>query len=92
MLKQVARHRREEVNLDTGERRSWVEEQEYEVMDLTGTPPPKAGPSTSEARNPLSSLMDSPPKTTAVGELQEETQSNHPVQTQVRGRQMSWPI
>ena len=91
----MARHRREEVNLDTGERRSWVEEQEFEVMDLTGTSPPKATPSTSsrpveKTRNPLDSMTASPTKTTAVGELRDATLSNLTVQTQVR-RRMIWP-
>jgi hypothetical protein len=40
--KQVAQHRREEVDVDTGARRSWVEEEEMEVMDLTGETPTKA--------------------------------------------------
>jgi hypothetical protein len=40
--KQVAQHRREEVDVDTGARRSWVEEEELEVMDLTGETPTKA--------------------------------------------------
>ena len=90
----MARHRREEVNLDTGERRSWVEEQEFEVMDLTGTSPPKAIPSTSsrleKTRNPLDSMMAIPPKTSDVGTLHDSTPSNPTVQTLVR-RQMTWP-
>jgi hypothetical protein len=40
--KQVARHHRVEVDVDTGSRRSWVEEEELEVMDLTGETPAKA--------------------------------------------------
>jgi len=41
VLKEVERVRREEVDLDTGRRRSWLETNEYEVLDLCGdTPPP----------------------------------------------------
>jgi len=39
--KQVTKHRREEFDLETGKRRSWVEEEEFEVMDLTGESPAK---------------------------------------------------
>ena len=34
--KEVASERREEVDLETGTRRSWVEAREFEVLDLTG--------------------------------------------------------
>ena len=34
--KEVAKERREEVDLDTGHRRSWVEEKEFTIYDLTG--------------------------------------------------------
>ena len=34
--KEVARERREELDLETGRLRSWVETREYEVLDLTG--------------------------------------------------------
>ena len=34
--KEVARERREELDLETGRRRSWVESREFEVLDLTG--------------------------------------------------------
>ena len=34
-------HRREEVDIETGRRRSWVEEEEREVYDLTGDTPVK---------------------------------------------------
>ena len=41
VLKEVERVRREEEDLDTGRRRSWLETNEYEVLDLCGdTPPP----------------------------------------------------
>ena len=34
--KGVAKERREEVDLDTGHRRSWVVEKEFDIYDLTG--------------------------------------------------------
>ena len=34
--KEVAKERREELDLETGTRRSWVESREFEVLDLTG--------------------------------------------------------
>ena len=34
--REVARERMEEVDLETGRRRSWVESREFEVLDLTG--------------------------------------------------------
>lgn len=34
--KEVARERREEVDLETGRRRSWIESVEFDVLDLTG--------------------------------------------------------
>ena len=37
-------HRREEVDIETGRRRSWVEEEEREVYDLTGDTPMKPLP------------------------------------------------
>jgi len=37
-------HRREEVDIETGKRRSWVEEEEREVYDLTGDTPVKPLP------------------------------------------------
>ena len=37
--REVARERREEVDLETGSRRSWVETRELEVLDLTGNFP-----------------------------------------------------
>ena len=36
MRREVARERREEFDLETGRRRSWVESREFEVLDLTG--------------------------------------------------------
>ena len=45
VVKEVSKQRREEVDLDTGKRRSWVETTEYEVLDLCGETPdkPKSG-------------------------------------------------
>ena len=34
--KEVATERREEVDLETGRRRSWVETREFDILDLTG--------------------------------------------------------
>jgi len=41
VVKEQTRHRREEVDLETGKRRSWVEVEEFEVFDLTGDTPAK---------------------------------------------------
>eukprot|EP00092_Neocalanus_flemingeri_P039770 GFUD01043309.1.p1 GENE.GFUD01043309.1~~GFUD01043309.1.p1 ORF type:complete len:262 (-),score=67.77 GFUD01043309.1:321-1106(-) len=41
VVKEVAKQRKEEVDLETGKRRSWVETTEFEVMDLTGETPVK---------------------------------------------------
>ena len=43
VVKEVSMQRREEIDLDTGKRRSWVEPQEYEVLDLCGVTPDKSG-------------------------------------------------
>ena len=50
VVKEVSKQRREEVDLDTGKRRSWVETTEYEVLDLCGETPdkPKLGARTVE--------------------------------------------
>ena len=40
VVKQVAKQRKEEVDLETGKRKSWVETTEFEVLDLTGETPP----------------------------------------------------
>ena len=34
--REVARERREEVDLETGNRRSWIESVEFDMLDLTG--------------------------------------------------------
>ena len=46
VVKEVAKQRREEVDLDTGRRRSWVETIEVEVLDLCGKSPDKPQPCT----------------------------------------------
>ena len=43
VVKEVSMQRREEIDLDTGKRRSYVETQEYEVLDLCGVTPDKSG-------------------------------------------------
>ena len=48
--KEVESQRMEEVDLDTGRRRSWVETKEFEVFDLTGETPAK------RRRSPLADL------------------------------------
>jgi len=50
MRKEKETRRLEEVDLDTGRRRSWLETTEHDVVDLTGETPVKA-------RTPLSSLQ-----------------------------------
>ena len=49
MRKEKETRRLEEVDLDTGRRRSWVETTEHDVIDLTGETPTKP-------RTPLASL------------------------------------
>jgi len=44
ICKEKLTHRREEVDIETGRRRSWVEEEEREVFDLTGDTPAKPLP------------------------------------------------
>ena len=46
VVKEVAKQRQEEVDLDTGRRRSWVETIEVEVLDLCGKSPDKPQPCT----------------------------------------------
>ena len=41
LLREVSRQRKEEVDLETGRRRSWVETTEFDVLDLTGDTPVK---------------------------------------------------
>ena len=41
VVKEVAKQRKEEVDLETGKRKSWVETTEFEVLDLTGETPPR---------------------------------------------------
>merc|ERR1712059_51183 len=46
VVKEFTKQRKEEVDLETGKRKSWVEVQEFEVFDLTGgdTPAKKVDP------------------------------------------------
>ena len=46
VVKEVAKQRREEVDLDTGRRRSWVETTEVEVLDLCGESADRPKPGT----------------------------------------------
>jgi len=41
VIKEVSKQRMEEVDLETGKRKSWVETTEFEVLDLTGETPVK---------------------------------------------------
>jgi len=41
VVKEVSKQRREEVDLETGKRKSWIETKEFEVLDLTGETPVK---------------------------------------------------
>ena len=52
--KEVETQRMEEVDLDTGRRRSWVETKEFEVFDLTGETPvrPKRSPLADKSNKP----------------------------------------
>ena len=36
--KEVSKQRKEEVDIETGKRRSWVETKQFDVLDLTGLP------------------------------------------------------
>jgi len=52
VVKEVTQHRKVEVDLETGNRRSWVETTEYEVLDITEATPTKK---TSTAHTTLNS-------------------------------------
>ena len=52
VYEEVTKTRKEEVDLDTGRRRSFVEEKRFEVLDLTGETPRRRG----SQRTPLRSL------------------------------------
>ena len=41
VVKETRKERREEVDLETGKRKSWIESMEFEVLDLTGETPAK---------------------------------------------------
>merc|ERR1711915_474278 len=55
VVKETRRERREEVDLETGKRKSWIESMEFEVLDLTGeTPSKKAKLDIDVRKTPLS--------------------------------------
>ena len=54
VVKEVAKQRREEVDLDTGRRRRWVETIEVEVLDLCGSSPDKPQPGTIQEEGEVS--------------------------------------
>ena len=62
VLRQVIRYRKEQVDIDTGARRSWVEEEEREVMDLTGASPLPTKP---KLVSPLARFPPTPIKASA---------------------------
>ena len=54
VVKEVSKQRKEEVDLETGKRKSWVETTEFEVLDLTGeTPVKKSKLPLSQSQSPL---------------------------------------
>merc|ERR1719449_471104 len=54
VVKEVSKQRKEEVDLETGKRKSWVETTEFEVLDLTGeTPVKKSKLPLSQSKSPL---------------------------------------
>lgn len=60
VVKEVEKQRMEEVDLDTGKRRSWIETKEYEIYDLTGETPvkhSKASPLKENSRNLVANLI-----------------------------------
>jgi len=57
VVKETRRERREEVDLETGKRKSWIESMEFEVLDLTGeTPAKKAKLDIDVRKTPLSEI------------------------------------
>jgi len=67
VVKEVAKQRKEEVDLETGKRKSWVETTEFEVLDLTGETP---------VRKPRLSLSNSPLKEVNNGKEMNKDQNN----------------
>ena len=57
VVKEVEKQRMEEVDLDTGKRRSWVETKEYDVYDLTGDTPAKPKPPLMDKTNKVGNLI-----------------------------------
>jgi len=64
VVKEVSKQRKEEVDLETGKRRSWVETTEFEVYDLTGDSPTKK-PSLSLSKSPLKAVNNNDHKSTS---------------------------
>jgi len=52
VVKEFSKQRREEVDLETGRRKSWVEVQEFEVFDLTGGDSPAKKVDPRESHDP----------------------------------------
>jgi len=67
VVKEVAKQRKEEVDLETGKRKSWVETTEFEVLDLTGETP---------VRKPRLNLSNSPLKEVNNGKEINKDQNN----------------
>jgi len=53
VVKEVSKQRKEEVDLETGKRKSWVETTEFEVLDLTGETPVRKAKLPLIAKSPL---------------------------------------
>jgi len=53
VVKEVSKQRKEEVDLETGKRKSWVETTEFEVLDLTGETPVKKSKLPLLSKSPL---------------------------------------
>ena len=71
VVKEVSKQRREEVDLETGKRKSWIETKEFEVLDLTGeTPVKKALPLTK------SPLGDANNKSTVTADIKSNSRKN----------------
>jgi len=60
VVKETRKERREEVDLETGKRKSWIESMEFEVLDITGeTPVKKSKLDTDVRKMPLSEIENS---------------------------------
>jgi len=74
VVKEVSKQRKEEVDLETGKRKSWVETTEFEVLDLTGETPVKKAKLPLITKSPLKESN----KTVTVGKAKKK---NTPVKT-----------